>query len=134
MTLGETTSQPLLCESCCGLWKWGAEEIDRSAGLCDACTRAGWCIRCSAYGVAYRRVSGPRTQGKKHRECGAAGTCPDHLRQAGGEPEVAGARFYERLFATNPSFRPLFKKDIRIQVGRLMTMLATVVYNLHQPG
>jgi hypothetical protein len=49
-------------------------------------------------------------------------------------PELAGALFYERLFATNPSFRPLFKKDIRIQVGRLMTMLATVVYNLHQPG
>jgi hemoglobin-like flavoprotein len=49
-------------------------------------------------------------------------------------PEVAGALFYERLFATNPSFRPLFKNDMRIQVGRLMTMLAMVVYNLHQPG
>ena len=48
-------------------------------------------------------------------------------------PEVAGALFYERLFATNPSFRPLFKNDMRIQVGRLMTMLAMVVYNLHQP-
>ena len=30
-------------------------------------------------------------------------------------PEVAGALFYERLFAANPSFRPLFKKDMRIQ-------------------
>ena len=49
-------------------------------------------------------------------------------------PEVAGALFYEQLFATNPSFRPLFKNDMRIQVGRLMTMLAMVVYNLHQPG
>ena len=49
-------------------------------------------------------------------------------------PEVAGALFYERLFATNPSFRPLFKNDMRIQVGRLMSMLAMVVYNLHQPG
>jgi hemoglobin-like flavoprotein len=49
-------------------------------------------------------------------------------------PEVAGALFYERLFLTNPSFRPLFKNDMRIQVGRLMTMLAMVVYNLHQPG
>ena len=49
-------------------------------------------------------------------------------------PEVAGALFYERLFATNPSFRPLFKNDMRIQVGRLMTMLTMVVYNLHQPG
>ena len=49
-------------------------------------------------------------------------------------PEVAGALFYERLFAANPSFRPLFKNDMRVQVGRLMTMLAMVVYNLHQPG
>ena len=48
-------------------------------------------------------------------------------------PEVAGALFYERLFAINPSFRPLFKNDMRIQVGRLMTMLSMVVYNLHQP-
>ena len=49
-------------------------------------------------------------------------------------PEVAGALFYERLFASNPSFRPLFKNDMRVQVGRLMAMLAMVVYNLHQPG
>jgi len=49
-------------------------------------------------------------------------------------PEVTGALFYERLFTTNPNFRPLFKNDMRIQVGRLMTMLAMVVYNLHQPG
>jgi hemoglobin-like flavoprotein len=47
---------------------------------------------------------------------------------------AGGALFYERLFATNPSFRPLFKNDMRIQVGRLMTMLTLVVYNLHQPG
>jgi nitric oxide dioxygenase len=32
------------------------------------------------------------------------------------------------------SFRPLFKNDIRIQVGRLMTMPAMVDYNLHWPG
>ena len=49
-------------------------------------------------------------------------------------PEVAGALFYERLFAANPNFRPLFKNDMRVQVGRLMTMLAMIVYNLHQPG
>jgi hemoglobin-like flavoprotein len=45
-------------------------------------------------------------------------------------PEVAGALFYERLFATNPSFRPLFKNNMRIQGVKLMTMLAMVVYNL----
>jgi nitric oxide dioxygenase len=49
-------------------------------------------------------------------------------------PEVAGALFYERLFATNPIFRPLFKNDMRIQGVKLMTMLAMVVYNLPEPG
>jgi hemoglobin-like flavoprotein len=49
-------------------------------------------------------------------------------------PEVAGALFYERLFTTNPDFRPLFKNDMRVQVGRLMTMLTMVVYSLHRPG
>ena len=49
-------------------------------------------------------------------------------------PEVAGALFYERLFATNPSFRPLFKNDMRIQGVKLMAMLAMVVYNLPEPG
>ena len=47
-------------------------------------------------------------------------------------PEVAGALFYERLFAANPGFRPLFKDDMRIQSVKLMTMLAIVVYN--EPG
>jgi hemoglobin-like flavoprotein len=49
-------------------------------------------------------------------------------------PEVAGALFYERLFAVNPGFRSLFKNDMRIQGLKLMTMLAMVVYNLHDPG
>ena len=49
-------------------------------------------------------------------------------------PEVAGALFYERLFAANPSFRPLFKNDMRIQGVKLMTMLTMVVYNLPEPG
>jgi hemoglobin-like flavoprotein len=49
-------------------------------------------------------------------------------------PEVAGALFYERLFAANPSFRPLFKNDMRIQGVKLMTMLAIVVYSLPEPS
>jgi hemoglobin-like flavoprotein len=49
-------------------------------------------------------------------------------------PEVAGALFYERLFAANPSFRLLFKNDMRVQGVKLMTMLAMVVYKLHGPG
>ena len=49
-------------------------------------------------------------------------------------PEVAGALFYERLFAANPGFRPLFKSDMRIQGVKLMSMLAMVVYNLPASG
>ena len=49
-------------------------------------------------------------------------------------PEVAGALFYEQLFAATPSFRPLFKNDMRIQGVKLMTMLAMVVYNLPELG
>jgi len=49
-------------------------------------------------------------------------------------PEVAGALFYEKLFADYPDLRPLFKHDMRIQGVKLMTMLAMVVYHLHEPG
>jgi hemoglobin-like flavoprotein len=49
-------------------------------------------------------------------------------------PEVAGALFYERLFTVNPTFRSLFKNDMRIQGVKLMTMLASVVYDLPRPG
>lgn len=49
-------------------------------------------------------------------------------------PEVTGALFYERLFAVNPDLRPMFKHDMRVQGVKLMTMLAIIVYNLHQPG
>ena len=49
-------------------------------------------------------------------------------------PEVAGALFYERLFVTSPSLRPLFKNDMRVQGVKLMTMFAALVYNLHEPG
>jgi hemoglobin-like flavoprotein len=49
-------------------------------------------------------------------------------------PEVAGALFYERLFAVNPGFQPLFKNDMRLQGVKLMTMLAMVVYNLPEPS
>jgi hemoglobin-like flavoprotein len=49
-------------------------------------------------------------------------------------PEVAAALFYERLFTINPSFRPLFTNDMRIQGVKLMAMLDIIVDNLHQPG
>ena len=49
-------------------------------------------------------------------------------------PEVAGALFYERLFAAKPSLRSLFKNEMRIQGVKLMAMLAMIVYNLPEPG
>lgn len=49
-------------------------------------------------------------------------------------PEVTAALFYERLFTINPSLRPLFKHDMRIQGIKFMTMVTVVVYNLPQPG
>ena len=49
-------------------------------------------------------------------------------------PEVAGALFYERLFAEHPKFRAMFTNTMRVQAVKLMTTLAMVVYNLHQPG
>ena len=49
-------------------------------------------------------------------------------------PEVAGALFYERLFAANPGFQRLFKNDMRIQGVKLMATLAMIVYNLPEPS
>jgi hemoglobin-like flavoprotein len=49
-------------------------------------------------------------------------------------PEVASAVFYERLFEVNPDFRALFSHDMRVQGMKLMTMLAAIVYHLHEPG
>ena len=49
-------------------------------------------------------------------------------------PEVAGALFYERLFAANPGFRPLFTNDMRVQGVKLMSMLEMIVNNLPEPG
>jgi hemoglobin-like flavoprotein len=47
---------------------------------------------------------------------------------------VAGALFYERLFAANPGFQRLFKNDMRIQGVKLMATLAMIVYNLPEPS
>ncbi|HEU5293767.1 MAG TPA: globin domain-containing protein, partial [Burkholderiaceae bacterium] len=43
---------------------------------------------------------------------------------------VAGA-FYDRLFALDPTLRPLFAADLRAQRAKLMTMLATALQGLH---
>ncbi len=46
--------------------------------------------------------------------------------------DVAAGLFYDRLFATDPALRPLFKGDMARQGQLLMTMIATAVENLHQ--
>jgi len=40
--------------------------------------------------------------------------------------------FYNRLFATEPRLRPLFKDDMVVQGRLLMTMIETAVENMHQ--
>jgi hemoglobin-like flavoprotein len=42
----------------------------------------------------------------------------------------AGMLFYERLFALDPSLRPLFKGDIETQSRQLMQMIAVAVDSL----
>jgi hemoglobin-like flavoprotein len=42
-------------------------------------------------------------------------------------------KFYQRLFELNPSLRALFKRSMKEQGTMLMSMLALVVKNLHQP-
>ncbi len=40
--------------------------------------------------------------------------------------------FYSRLFEIAPEIRPLFPEELTEQKGKLMSMLATAVRNLHQ--
>jgi len=44
--------------------------------------------------------------------------------------EAAAAVFYDRLFALNPSLRPLFKGDMEEQGRKLMDIIGTAVDNL----
>jgi nitric oxide dioxygenase len=47
---------------------------------------------------------------------------------------AAAAMFYERLFAIDPSTRPLFRGDPAIQGAKLMAALAHVVRALDRPA
>ena len=44
--------------------------------------------------------------------------------------ETAAALFYDRLFAIDPSTRPLFRRDIAAQGAKLMAAIATIVRSL----
>ena len=47
--------------------------------------------------------------------------------------DAAAAIFYEKLFALDPTLRPLFKGDIAVQGQRLMMMIAAAVRLLDRP-
>jgi hemoglobin-like flavoprotein len=44
--------------------------------------------------------------------------------------ETAAALFYDRLFAVDPSTRPLFRRDIAAQGAKLMAAIAAIVRSL----
>jgi hemoglobin-like flavoprotein len=46
--------------------------------------------------------------------------------------DTAAAMFYNRLFATDPTLRPLFKGDMVVQRRLLVTMIETAVENMHR--
>jgi hemoglobin-like flavoprotein len=46
--------------------------------------------------------------------------------------DQAAAMFYEKLFAIDPSLRPMFINDMKKQGQMLMAVLATAVGNLHR--
>lgn len=46
--------------------------------------------------------------------------------------DQAADLFYDRLFKTAPTVRPMFPKDLTVQKQKLMQMLSIAVTNLHQ--
>jgi hemoglobin-like flavoprotein len=106
--------------------------MNRFVRLRDFSMRTGWCVRGAPCGVAYKRVIGP-ARGEKIVNTAHQELVQTTFARLAVMPEVAGALFYDRLFAKNPSFRTLFKNNMRIQGVKLMTMLAMVVYNLSEP-
>lgn len=49
------------------------------------------------------------------------------------QAHVAALVFYQRLFALNPSLRPLFEADIEVQAMKLMDTLAATLSLLEKP-
>jgi nitric oxide dioxygenase len=47
--------------------------------------------------------------------------------------DVAALVFYQRLFALDPSLRPMFRGDIGIQARKLMDMLGVLILMLDRP-
>jgi nitric oxide dioxygenase len=111
--------------------KWRGKGINRSLSLRHALRPLA---RLAARAVAQGRVSVPQSRGGNIVNAAQQELARATFARLAVMPEVAGALFYERLFAISPSFRPLFKNDMRVQGVKLMTMLAMVVYNLPESG
>lgn len=56
------------------------------------------------------------------------------LRLGSRQIHTVGMLFYHRLFEIAPEVRPLFAADIEAQCAKLMSMLGTVVAQLHDDG
>jgi hemoglobin-like flavoprotein len=54
------------------------------------------------------------------------------FRKIAPHADTVGALFYQNLFTLDPSLRPMFNSDLKVQGRKLMTMLATVVAGLER--
>ena len=54
------------------------------------------------------------------------------FRKIAPHSETVAALFYQNLFTLDPSLRPMFKGDLKVQGRKLMTMLAMVVAGLER--
>jgi hemoglobin-like flavoprotein len=55
------------------------------------------------------------------------------FRRIAPHSETAAALFYQNLFDFEPSLRPMFGGDLKVQGRKLMSMLATIVAVLERP-
>lgn len=54
------------------------------------------------------------------------------FRRIAPHAEIVAAMFYRNLFALDPSLRPMFTGDLKVQGRKLMSMLATIVAGLER--
>ena len=54
------------------------------------------------------------------------------FRKIAPHSETVAALFYQNLFTLDPSLRPMFRGDLKVQGRKLMTMLAMVVAGLER--
>lgn len=54
--------------------------------------------------------------------------------QVSGNSDAVAALFYSRLFLLEPSLKPMFRTDMKVQGGKLMTAIGAVVDGLDEPA